>query len=126
MGEGERRPHDADALAADREVTPKVIRRRLPGLAGAEYTHRDRHLMVYHVRKAEGNIPMALVTLTLEIRTDFNDADKQVALLEMVKNAAREITTTAVLLQERQVPEINLYENTMEGSRIVGLVEEGA
>jgi len=66
---------------------------------------------------------MALTTLTLEVRTDFRDAEKQLALLEAVKMAAREITTTAALLQEQQTPEIHLYENTLEGSRVVNVME---
>lgn len=67
---------------------------------------------------------MALTTLTLEVRTDFSDPLKQEALLEAVKLAARDITATACLLQERQIPEINLYENTLEGNRKIALFEE--
>lgn len=66
---------------------------------------------------------MALVTLTLEVRTDFSSPEKQAVLLEAVKMAARDITTTACLLQERQVPEINLYEHTLEGGRVVELID---
>lgn len=67
---------------------------------------------------------MALVTLTLEVRTDFSDPEKQATMLEAVKMAAREIITTACLLQERQIPEINLYEHTLEGGRVIELIEQ--
>lgn len=67
---------------------------------------------------------MSLTTLTLEIRNDFNDPIKHDAMREAVKIAARDLIATACLLQERQVPEINLYENTMEGSTEINLLEE--
>lgn len=69
---------------------------------------------------------MALTTLTLEVRTDFNDPVKHEAMREAVKIAARNLIGTACLLQERIVPEITLYENTLEGSEIVELMEEDA
>lgn len=69
---------------------------------------------------------MALTTLTLEIRTNFADPRKQEALTEAVKDAARTLLGTAMMLQETQVPEVNLYENTNDGSRVVDLNEEAA
>lgn len=67
---------------------------------------------------------MSLTTLTLEVRNDFDDPIKHEAMREAVKIAARDLIATACLLQERQVPEITLYENTMEGSTEVDLLEE--
>ena len=67
---------------------------------------------------------MALTTLTLEVRTDFDDPVKHQAMREAVKIAARNLIATACLYQERQVPEITLYENTLEGSEVIELVEE--
>lgn len=71
---------------------------------------------------------MALTTLTLEIRTDFDDPRKHDALREAAKNAARTLTGVAIMLQERQIPEVHLYENTNEGSSVVELneIEEAA
>jgi predicted HTH domain antitoxin len=65
-----------------------------------------------------------MITLTLEVRTDFNDPIKHDAMREAVRIAARNIISTACLLQERQVPEITLYENTMHGTDIVNLFDE--
>lgn len=67
---------------------------------------------------------MSLTTLTLEVRNDFDDPVKHQAMREAVRIAARDLIATATLLQERQVPEINLYENTMEGSEEVDLFAE--
>lgn len=72
----------------------------------------------------KGIDPMSLTTLTLEVRNDFDDPIKHEAMREAVKIAARDLIATACLLQERQVPEITLYENTMEGSTEVDLLEE--
>ena len=46
-------------------------------------------------------------------------------LFRSMRIAARELIATATLLQERQITEINLYENTMEdGSSEVNLFDE--
>ena len=120
MGQGERRADDAHALSVA-SVIPAYLKQA--DMREAATTRRLRHI-AYHIQlKARGVTPMALTTLTLEVRTDFRDAEKQLALLEAVKMAAREITTTAALLQEQQTPEIHLYENTLEGSRVVNVME---
>lgn len=67
---------------------------------------------------------MSLTTLTLEVRTDFDDPEKQLALREAVKEAARNFVSLACLLQERQVPHIALYESTNEGTEELPLLEE--
>lgn len=108
----------------------KIKKEFVTGLAGARKRHEDADFDHRFFSMIDPNYSgvdaMALTTLTLEVRTDFSDPEKQAALLEAVKMAARDITTTACLLQERQVPEINLYENTMEGGRTINLVGEGA
>lgn len=67
---------------------------------------------------------MALVTLTLEVRCDFDDPEKHVALREAAKSSARDLVAMACMLQERLVPQVNLYENTNEGTEIIDLMED--
>lgn len=69
---------------------------------------------------------MSLVTLTLEVRTDFDDPEKQQALREVVRETARNIIATAALLQERQVPIISLYECDYDegGTEAIDLYED--
>lgn len=67
---------------------------------------------------------MALTTLTLEVRINFDDIEKQVALREAIKEAARNAVSLACLLQERQVPSVKLYESTINGTDEVDINEE--
>ena len=67
---------------------------------------------------------MALTTLTLEVRTDFDDPMKHTAMRELLKLFARDATAQACMLQERQGPQITLYENTNEGSEEIDIAEE--
>lgn len=69
---------------------------------------------------------MSLTTLTLEVRADFNSAEKHEVMKEAVRIAARDLIATACMLQDSQVPEITLYENSMEGSEIIDLMQEPA
>jgi len=91
---------------------------------GAYMRARNRFVHIKYIRKHKGYDVMSLTTLTLEIRNDFDDPIKNDAMREAVRIAARDLIATAMLLQERQVPEVTLYENTMEGSAEVDLFAE--
>lgn len=69
---------------------------------------------------------MSLTTLTLEVRTNFDDPEKQAALREAIKEAARNAVSLACLLQERQVPSVKLYESTRAGTEEIDINEEMA
>lgn len=84
-----------------------------------------RHNLAFYVGQFEKGLNfMALTTLTLEIRTDFDDPEKQLALREAIKSAAHDFISLSCLLQERQVPQIALYESTNQGTEEINLLEE--
>lgn len=91
---------------------------------GAYRRALNRFIHLRYIRKQEGYDTMALVTLTLEVRVDFDDPEKHIALREAAKSAARDMISMACLLQERIVPEVSLYENTNEGSELIEILED--
>ena len=52
-------------------------------------------------------------TYTIELRADFVDEDKHDILLEAVREAARTILTTAMMLKDKREPQIMLQTGDM-------------
>ncbi len=69
---------------------------------------------------------MALVTIVLEVRTDFDDPAKNEAMQELMKDVGRTMVANACCLQERYVPEVSLYRHHSKGTDVIELFEEDA
>lgn len=52
-------------------------------------------------------------TYTIELRADFQDEDKYEIMLADVREKAREILTTALLLKDKREPQISLQSGDM-------------
>jgi hypothetical protein len=52
-------------------------------------------------------------TYTIELRADFVDAEKYDLLMTAVRQAAREVLTTAVMLQDKRPPQVSLQSGDM-------------
>jgi hypothetical protein len=56
---------------------------------------------------------MASETITIEIRFDHADRSKDELLTQVCRTAAKQILTTAMLLQDRRTPQIVLMSSNM-------------
>lgn len=52
-------------------------------------------------------------TYTIELRADFLDEEKHAILLEAVRQTARQVLSTAMLLKDKRDPQISLQAGDM-------------
>jgi hypothetical protein len=52
-------------------------------------------------------------TYTIELRADFQDDEKHAVLLQAVRQSAREMLSTALLLKDKREPQISLQSGDM-------------
>lgn len=69
---------------------------------------------------------MALMTWTIELRVDFNDASKNKLMEHAIRAMAKEVLATAQLLADNRKPEIAISTSDMfVGSEEIALFEPG-
>jgi hypothetical protein len=69
---------------------------------------------------------MTLRTWTIEIRADFDTKDKEILLLNDIKQHVKEINGTALLLADKRQPQVSFSTSDMfAGSEQIALFVEG-
>lgn len=68
---------------------------------------------------------MSLETLTIEIRTDFEDPAKDKLAIELVRSHTKAMLSSLMLLQDKRPPQISLmHSNMFEREKEINLADD--
>lgn len=68
---------------------------------------------------------MSLETLTIEIRTDHNDPEKDKLAIQLVRSHAKAMLSSLMLLQDKRPPQMSLlHSNMFEREKEINMADD--